>query len=349
MLRKSALVVLSGALFSACAENAPPVYANDQCRRLNLIDEQTGQTIIGAEDIAFDPLNQRIIISAYDRRAAEKAARKSADAPVEGGVYEVSLDPLFSGVEALEVTSIVDRGAFENGLRPHGVSVDRKSGAFGFINRAYKQEGRKWRRESELASVSISGNLTIAPAHCAANDVVLNGAFTWTTYNHASCEAGAAFEDIFNQRRSGFFLNGEPIAGDIGFANGVALDGDALVVAATREKALHLFEADAETATRVRTIQLGGAPDNISLDGKGNVIAAVHPSLMRLALNRKLGIGRAPSKILSINLDTNEKTTLFHDKKGAAFSAATVGIETRRGLVLGSVTDNGLLVCEKAP
>ena len=63
-----------------------PDFSKSQCRRAPLIDVATGAPIIGAEDIALDPDSSRLIISAYDRRAVEQAARhlpsEELDAPL---------------------------------------------------------------------------------------------------------------------------------------------------------------------------------------------------------------------------------------------------------------------------
>ena len=127
------------------------------------------------------------------------------------------------------------------------------------------------------------------------------------------------------------------IAVDAGFA-----------VAATREKAVHIFTKDEGGRAQHVVADVPGAPDNVTFAGDGDVIAALHPNLIRLALNRKLGLGKAGSRIVRINAQSHDADLLFDDPSGAVFSAATVGVETDLGLVAGSVTDAGVLVCEKA-
>jgi len=60
---------------------------------------------------------------------------------------------------------------------------------------------------------------------------------------------------------------------------------------------------------------------------------------------RRLGIGAAPSRIVEADPSTGRVDILFDDPKGKTFSAATVAVETRDGLIAGSVLDEGVLVC----
>ena len=69
---------------------------------------------------------------------------------------------------------------------------------------------------------------------------------------------------------------------------------------------------------------------------------------MLMALHRRLGIGRAPSRIIKANPQTGAVEILFDDPDGALFSAATVAVEWAGALIAGSVTDEGLLVCRAA-
>jgi hypothetical protein len=167
-----------------------------------------------------------------------------------------------------------------------------------------------------------------------------------TSFDHGSCGLGAGFENVFGLKRSGVARRGETLFDKALFANGLAhrQNGD-LVMAATREDALLTLGDDfAETGR----IAIPGGPDNLTIADDGDIVAAVHPSLFKLMLTRKFGLGAAPSRIVKADPETGAVEILFDDPKGALFSAATVAIETENGLAAGSVTDEGLLVCQAA-
>jgi sugar lactone lactonase YvrE len=346
--RKRALLASCFAFAASCAGDVgAPQFAASDCRRIDIIDKDAGAAIVGAEDIAFDAAGRRLIISAYDRRAVEKAAQRDGSTPPEGGVYAVSVSDVFASSEALEAAPLIDRGAVENGLRPHGIDFDPETGVVAFVNRGYVKDDRRWRMTPSLKRLHADGAVTSNIVHCAANDVVAAAGDALVTYDHASCGFGGFLEDVFAQRKSGAsFVSGASLANNLGFANGVARGDEALFIAATREKALHIFGARDGRHYHDAVVKTPGAPDNLNAAEDGRVIAALHPSLMRLALNRKLGWGRAPSRIVAVDPDSGAVDLLFDDPSGKLFSAATAGVLTERGLVAGSVTDKGLLVCE---
>ncbi len=332
---------------AACGQSASdPYYAQNECRRIDLTDQRSGVQIVGAEDIAFDEDNGRLIVSAYDRRATEKAAKAGAPPP-QGGVYAVDVDALFNAEDAIDAKPLVDPTDFENGLRPHGLGFSQ--GEIAFVNRGYVQGGKSWRMTPAIVRISAAGEITLQGVHCAANDVAVVGDSHLFTRDHLACGGVAlVVENVLAQKKSGaYFDDGGALIDGVAFANGVAVLPDGFAVAATREKAIHIFRADRDEGSREFVVDAPGAPDNLSVSGDGDIIAALHPSLFRLALNRKLGVGKAGSRIARVDIDTGETELLFNDPKGALFSAATIGVVTTRGLIAGSVTDSGVLVCEK--
>lgn len=346
--RRVAIATAALALAACGRQAAAPVYSLSDCRRAAVTNAQSGARVIGAEDIAFDAAGKRLIISAYDRRATEKASRGNAPPP-QGGVYEIQIDRLFAETQTVRAAPIVQRGPFANGLRPHG--LDYSQGQIAFVNRGYVKDGARWRMRPTLVRIDAAGAVASKPAHCAANDVAMVGDSFLATRDHAACDGIARLlENVLGQKRSGaYFDHGAVLINNIAFANGVAVLSDGFAVAATRENAVHLFRASKESGSRQFVAKMPGAPDNLSVATDGDIIAALHPNLLRLALNRSWGIGKAGSRIVRVDVETGAATVLFDDAKGALFSAATVGVETPYGLVAGSVTDTGLLICEKRP
>ena len=347
------LMIVGLTLASACggAKIDDAKYAADQCRRINLVDADTGWRLRGIEDIATDAGRRHLFLSAYDRRAVEKAARKRASSLPSGGVYKVAVETLFAtGDEELTLDAILSSGEIAGGLRPHGIEYDADKKELVLINRTYRRHKNGWRMTPTLQRVGANGEIYVgktAPAHCAANDALLVDGALVSTFDHGSCNWRAGLEDVFRLKRSGVVNGkGETVFKGAAYANGLAIQDGKMVVAATREKSLIYLENKFGDWREEKRLDLEAAPDNLTVNEAGSVIAAVHPSLIRLALNRKLGIGKAPSRILEIK-NNGETAVLFDEPHGKTFSAATVGVDLADGLVLGSVTDQGLLVCKK--
>lgn len=341
-------------LFAGCAarETAQPVFALDQCTRVSLVDEASGALIIGAEDLDIDRKAGRIFVSAYDRRKAERAADERAASIPEGGVYAFDVAALNSGENALNVRPLVDPASIEGGLRPHGMSYDASNRVLTFINRAYERSGAAWKMEPRLVAVDLAGGSTTEEANveCSANDVASSGGHLVMTLDHGGCGWRMVIEDIIGARAGRLVDDkGEALLSGLGFANGVvAMAEGSLAVAATRDRAVHLLSASDSPAEIVSTVDLGAAPDNLSLADDGRVVAAVHPSLLSLGLQRKLGIGRSPSRIVELDLQGVGQRPLFDDPRAALVSAATVAIFTQETLIIGSVIDPGLVVCRNS-
>ena len=332
---------------------AVPHFSLDQCSRVSLIDEQSGEAVRGAEDLVFDVDHGRIFVAAYDRRKTEKAAKKAnSELPPSGGIYAIAIDQVFArGIDEIVVSPLALPHEFSGGLRPHGMTYDAHNKELIFINRTYAKDGRKWKMTPHLQRIGANGEVfvgTTTDVPCAANNVVSTDGGVLTSFDHASCGWQAGIENLFNLKRSGLADGINPIFKGVGFANGIEVttDGD-IALAATRENALIILNPNNDKVSELARIELPGGPDNLTIAPDGKIVAAVHPKMLKLALNRKLGFGKAPSRIIKADPDTAEVEILFNDPDGAIFSAATVGVSLPKGLVLGSVTDAGLLVCRE--
>ncbi len=350
------LSVMALLLAGACADEhiGAAQYGPDQCRRLAVIDTVTGDHLHGAEDFALDARRGRLFISAYDRRAVEKASRRRRAAIPSGGVYAVTLSDVFDpDAESVTASPLAAPGDVAGGLRPHGIAYDARNNELVFINRTYQRINNKWLMTPRLQRIGANGEMfvgAVRDAPCAANDVLMTEQQTFTSFDHGACNWRAGLEDIFNLKRSGLVSDdGKSIFSDAAFANGLTQTkaGD-IVMAATREKVLIIFSEQSGGVSEKARIAMPGGPDNLSISYDGGIVAAAHPSLWRLGLNRKLGVGKAPSRIVKADPETGAIKTLFDDPAGKLLSAATVAIETNEGLVAGSVTDKGILVCRGA-
>ncbi len=353
--RRNLLIIAGLALIGACdrTEVGTARYSHDQCRRLDLVDAATGDRLVGAEDFALDASSGRLYFSAYDRRSVEKAARRGDEKLPEGGVFEISLKEVFDTKLQVEAVPLVAPGEIAGGLRPHGLSYDADNHELVFINRSYHRSKRGWKMEPHLQRIGANGEMFVAEkssAPCAANNVLVTNHATYTSFDHSACDWRARFEDLLNLKRTGVVNEkGVRLYERAAFANGLArTKTGGVVLAATRNKELIFLEEEPGGLVETARIETPGSPDNLTISYDGAIVAAVHPSLLRLALNRKLGLGKAPSRIIKTDTDTGDLQTLFNDRSGKLFSAATVAVEMQEGLIAGSVTDAGILVCREA-
>jgi hypothetical protein len=345
------------ALTTACAGEAatsPAKYSADQCRRVSIIDQASGLPIRGAEDFVLDAANDRLFVSAYDRRAVEKAARKRAFSIPQGGLYAVSFSSLADDANsAVNAGPIVRPDDIAGGLRPHGLAFDPARGEITFINRSYQRINNRWRMTPRIERVGANGAIFVGgrdDAPCAANDVLEDRGETLLSFDHEACDWRAGLEDALSLRRSGVATGaGKTLYDRAAFANGIArtLSGE-IALADTRAKSILLMSDGADGLTLRHEIATPGGPDNLTIAEDGGVIAAVHPSLLRMGLHRRLGLGPAPSRVIKADPDKGSVEILFDDPDGAVFSAASVALEWKDKLVIGSVTDEGLLVCKGA-
>ena len=348
----AASVLLS---IAACAQadTRTAEFSNDQCVRKILIDQDTGNEIVGAEDIALSADGASLFVSAYHRRAAERAAKRRADHVPSGGLYRINVaDIVDEKKSSLVVQSLLRPLDVTGGLRPHGIHWDDETGELLFINRAYLQKGRGWQMSPRLERVGGNGEPIIGEpvfVSCAANDVFTDDGEAITTFTHSNCGWSAGVENLFRIKKSGLRAqNGDVLYDKALFANGaIKIGADRIMLAATREQALILLADNDNGLEEIRRIELSGAPDNLSLKGANNIVAAVHPALGRLTLNRKLGIGKSPSRVIEADIITGAQHLLFDDPTGKVFSAASVGVSMENSLIVGSATDRGLLVCNK--
>lgn len=327
-------------LFRPPAE-LPARFALADCDRVALTDTESGRTLVGAEDMALMPDGDTLIVSAHDRLAL---ARRPDAAP-EGGLYQVSLTRLAAGQGW--ATPLVPSSSVEGGLFPHGIAVSGDGARLALVNR-----GR------DGTTSIIAGDLgpgVFTPRHrrggrevCRANDLDFTGQAPTSlrvTLDRADC--GVSWADLRPGATTGRVIALDPAgaappsveADGLAFANGIA----GMWVAETRSARLsHLLD---------RPLSLPGGPDNLTWDetsdGAGGLVAALHPSMLQIAVYIAGYASSAPSRIVRVARDRSVEV-LFDDPVGALFSGATVGLLRDGVLVAGSVLDAGVMVCRKA-
>ncbi len=361
-------------------EDAIPVAdrTTDDCHRLTLLDKESGTLVRGAEDLIQAPNQSFLIVSAYDRWAAELAASSGAAAIPQGNLYRLSLTEESYETDELIVAPLRATGDAELDFRPHGLDllISERGTTLTVINRRYMADENAadldWQIETtlevfDLDDTTLTHRRTIrSELLCRANNVAALSATEFlVTRDHEACDGfGVTVENVFGLA-GGKLLRvsidpTEPdqdsvfiVAEDLAFPNGIAINrSNGLVyVATTRGQSIQVFSIDALRSGNIakpeRHVELSASPDNLAWTAANDLIIAAHPSLMRLGFyrNQWLGVDSSPSQIYSMNGDTDEIALLFDDPSGRMMSAATAAALSDNYLVVGSVADEGLLVC----
>ena len=231
-----------------------------------------------------------------------------------------------------------------DGLAPHGIAVSGDGRHLALVNRT--RDGR-----TQIVSGTLSGQ-TFAPRHvrsdpafCRANDLEFAGmgpTALRVTLDRADC--GISWADLRPGATTGRVVSvdlaseaaPEPEVTGLSFANGIT----GLWVAETRGFRLH-HQFD-------RPVMLPGGPDNLTWDGTGGLITALHPSMLRVAAYLAGYLDSAPTRIIRMAPDRSVEV-LFDDPGGDILSGASVAILREGALVAGSPADAGLMLCRKDP
>lgn len=343
-------------VLAACApEVGQPLFPREACRVVELIDAGSGAAVSGVEDIAWDPASRTLYVSAYDRLSVERADRAaSAPEPPTGGLYALPQSAL-DGPVRVRVEDLIAPTLGRPG-RPHGLDVKpRPEGGvrIAAVNRAFARgPNQDWQVRPELLILDAGGAAeptlvarVLSPELCRANDVA------WTPEGRAA----VTLDRGVCTRYGGATHGGGALAfvsedGALDFApapasfpNGVAVAQDGIWIADTLGKRLTL-------ADDARRIAMPGAPDNLSLDARGRIIAALHPSLARFTPYRfgwSLGAA-APSRVVRFDPRRGTLAVLYDDPDGGSFAGATAAVAAGDKLILGGVREQGILVCESA-
>lgn len=311
-------------------EQLPARFTTENCQRVALTGSEGGETVVGVEDVALHPDGSVLILSAHDR----------SDPDTNGALYVTSLFAVSAGSEAI-VDQISPRFSGLDMFRPHGIGISADGRRLAVVNRFREGDARV--EIGVLTPTSWEPDLHVtAEGMCRANDVMFTGQGgedILVTIDRAECEASA--QDLLPRRTgsvgryNGFEFS--VIQNWLKFPNGIAGG----FVAHTRSNVI--------AGPDGTDYDVPGGPDNLNIDAEGRVIAALHPKLSLLWLYLEGIQTRAPSRIIALDPATGGIEILYDDPEGTQFSGATSAVLTGGVLVAGSVRDEGLLVCSRAP
>lgn len=343
---------VGGSVYAWMQHRAAPDAAFDAvsaCRRVPLIDADTGAALSGqAEDLTVDRDRARLLLSVYDRRAAE------AGGTPEGGVF---IAPLAQVVRA-DAELRVSRALVGDVDAPHGIAY--RDGRLAVVSRKYENgdlSSAAIRVYSAEAEVFRTRAILRNPVFVRANEVDwsqtgelyvtfdrASGGFWPTLWRHATAaQTGSVMRFDLESGDSATVADG------LHFANGVAASAETVYVAETRGGTLRAYpEATlAKSPLPVQTfdeIRMPGAPDNLTADPEGRILVALHNLLPIYAWARHGGGRRSGSRIVEVR--GSNARVLLDDRKGEVLNGATSAVALGGGdLAVGSAIASGLAIC----
>ena len=150
------------------------------------------------------------------------------------------------------------------------------------------------------------------------------------------------------------YFNGmifRPVAQDFYGARGllIAPDGNHLLAASLTTRSLKSFSRDpfGGNLTEAGSLTLPAAPENISLDARGEVWVAGHAGLPQWRAFAADPAKRATSQIFRVSLLSGEpqESTQVYGNDGTEISGASIGVSSGKRLLIGSGLDGRLLDC----
>lgn len=139
---------------------------------------------------------------------------------------------------------------------------------------------------------------------------------------------------------------------DLAYPAGLAMsrDGTELYVGEALAKAMRVYRVLSPGKLELgRTVELGTAPDNLSVDADGVVWIAAHPKLLRFLGHARNSSKRAPTQVLRYDPRRADAAEEVYVDDGATLSAGTVAAHWRDEFLVGALLDKKVLICKPNP
>jgi arylesterase/paraoxonase len=306
----------------------PPAYFAGQCETLELNES--------AEDMQVDRERGFAYLSLIDRGAL---ARGEA---AQGWIGRLDLNADTLVVEP----ALIDP---PDHLRPHGLSLHiDENGRRTLVvinhplNRGIDAEHVELFAEEEPGRFRHVSTFT-DPLITRPNDLVAVGPGQYYVANDSPPNSGELTNLVYVDHNGA-----RAVADDIRSGGGinVSRDGMTLYIAETGGNAVRVLNrnpADGSVET-LSEIDLGTAPDNIDVATDGSLWIGAHSSLFGLVMHFIIGTD-APSQILRVEPDNLAIEEIYYNR-GDQISAGSVGLTYGNKLLIGSITDPKILICE---
>jgi arylesterase/paraoxonase len=292
-----------------------------------------------SEDIQIDRQRGFAYLSMIDRRALARGE------PAQGSIGRLDLNAESREVEP----ALIDPPGH---FRPHGLSLyidDSGQRSMVVINHPLDRETGQ--DLVELFSESEPGRFRhvetfTVPMIRNGNDLVAVGPRQfYVAQDNGASRDGSLTELVYVDNGMA-----TAVADDIDSGGGinVSADGSTLYVAETNGQVVRVLSRNTAdgSVTTTRRIEIGTAPDNIDVGEDGSLWVGAHSSLLALVLHFIFGAD-APSQILQIKLDGDPTVEEIYLNRGDEISASSVGVTYGKKLLVGSITEPKILICER--
>jgi arylesterase/paraoxonase len=245
---------------------------------------------------------------------------------------------------------------FAKDFRPHGISWFRDEDGRESLFVVSHPEDRHVVEIFEVEAgtlvhrETIEGELLRSP-----NDVFAVGARQFYATNDHRDPKGfwRVVEDFLRRAISDVvYFDGrtfEVVAQDVAYPNGVAGDpgGDSVFVASTTGRAVLRYRRDRETGalSLLERYDVETGVDNLDLGTDGRIWMGAHPNMLAFLRNARDPENLSPSQVLALDPRSGAVDEVFLSA-GADLSTSSVGAAFGGRLLIGSVFENHVLLCE---
>lgn len=306
--------------------------------------------IPGAEDIDTDPKTGKIYVSSMDRRAW------AVEATTQGAIYALSVAP--NGTTATDLNA-----QSPDGFRPHGISIyrDNDVARLFVVNHPAADKSTV-----EIFDIADNGTLThIRTINqpdelISANDIAAVGPEQFYATNDNGYAKGIMKTLTMYFRlpnASVVYFDGETmrkVADGLMMANGIATsaDGDLVYVTETLGQKLQVYDRSAKTGDlfRIATIGIKSHLDNIHVANDNTAWIAAHPKLLDFLSHARSAKNNSPAQVFKVSFGTNTQTHVdeVYLNSGSAISGSSVAVPIGSKLIIGSVFEPHILICNIA-
>ena len=178
-----------------------------------------------------------------------------------------------------------------------------------------------------------------------ANDLVATGPREFYVAQDTGQGTGVTVTDLV-------YFDGENysvVADDIESGGGINVSADSttLYVAETNGNAVRAFSRNSDgTVAVTQRIDVGTAPDNISVAEDGTLLVGAHSNVAALVMHFIMG-SDSPSQVVRVDTSATPPTVdEIYLNAGEELSAGSGAVQYGNKLLIGSITDKKILVCE---
>jgi arylesterase/paraoxonase len=309
--------------------------------------------LIGAEDMDIDHETATVYIAAASRRNSKDFR------PDPGAMFRWQLD------KQAAPTKLAARGIGE-ALRPHGIGLyvhpsgERRLFAVQHSPRGESVFVFRIEDEQDKSFLTLARTVT-APHFASLNDVTGSGleAF-YVTNDHGRRGPGRQLLDdaAMLARASVMYFDGTSariVADKLRYANGITLtpDGQRVFVAETTGYQIRSYvrQPNGDLRPSDPPLSVDTSPDNFSIDDRGNLLLAGHPSPLQFVRHARSKDQPAPSEVVQLSVLSSASgpasVQRIYREPGKLLSASSVAVAHGSHLLIGGVFDRGILHCPR--